>query len=125
MTSKQVGEALTDKEWIEKAYIYPIFRIMGDIPLKTIFVSSIGFKIVLYPDSDNQSNYMIYFAITKPIPGAISPKQEYKMGIDFLSGKLENNSVILKEFALCDWEGDQGGYFSIKNKQNKGTLLTN
>jgi len=104
MTSQQVGEALKDKEWMDKACICPIFGVFRDIPLKTIFVSSIGFQIVLYPDSDNQSNYVIYFALSRTSSGAIHHEQASKMGIDFLNGKLEDNSVILEEFALCDRE---------------------
>ena len=119
MTSKQFSSALADTSWIEKAFIYPITALSGWIPLEW-YSNSICYCINLYPDTDDKSNYAIWFRILQPEEN-IAQDEIGNTGIKFLKGELIDETVTLQEFTLCKYKTEEFEFFPPKEEPEEET----
>ena len=117
MTSEHFSNALADSTWIEESFIYPITALSGWLPLEW-YSNSICYCINLYPDTDNKSDYAIWFRILKPEKG-IDQNEIEDMGIKFLKGELKDETVTLQEFTLCQYKTEEFEFFPPREEEGK------
>ncbi|MFC1499328.1 hypothetical protein ACFLS1_12775 [Verrucomicrobiota bacterium] len=109
MTSEQFARAV-NTEWVEKANILASSRGFSTGPPHPLDMDrfSMGYDVVLYPNEDSYSNYVLYFRISKPNAVNLEKctSEEYtKIGEQFLQGDLRQSSVVLKEVICCLFSG--------------------
>jgi hypothetical protein len=94
MTSSKASRALGDAKWLEEVRAYEITILGGWIPVD--LSPERAFAMHLYPNSDNWSNYVVYFSLACPEGERAAFTIE-----DFMQGKVKNEAVKIHQFALC------------------------
>ena len=94
MTSSKASRSLGDAKWLDEVHAYEITILAGWIPVD--IGPERAFAMHLYPNSDNWSNYVVYFSLACPEGDRAAFTIE-----DFLKGKVKSDDVKIHQFALC------------------------